>query len=126
MRGDLTVADLGDKLPFMPARVFFVYNVPSDRVRGEHAHRECTQLLLAIKGTVSIVLDNGDETEEVVLNDPGLGLVIPPRIWATQYRFSGDAVLVVFASAPYRSDEYIRDYGEFEIIVKGTKTAPAP
>ncbi len=123
MRGDLTVAELGDELPFTPKRVFFVYNVPSDQVRGEHAHRECTQLLLAIKGSVSIVLDDGEETDEVVLNDPGLGLVIPPRIWTTQYRFSRDAVLVVFASEPYRSDEYIRDYSEFETLVKGAKSA---
>ena len=126
MRGDLTVADLGGKLPFVPARVFFVYNVPSDEVRGEHAHRECTQLLLAIKGTVSIVVDDGAETEEIVLNDPGLGLVVPPRIWATQYRFSRDAVLVVFASEPYQSDEYIRDYTEFEAIVKGARIPPSP
>jgi acetyltransferase-like isoleucine patch superfamily enzyme/dTDP-4-dehydrorhamnose 3,5-epimerase-like enzyme len=126
MRGDLTVADLVENLPFMPARVFFVYNVPSDRVRGEHAHRECIQLLLAVKGTVSIVLDDGYETEEVVLNDPGVGLVIPPRIWTTQYHFSWDAVLVVFASEPYRANDYIREYRDFETIVKRGKTAPAP
>jgi UDP-2-acetamido-3-amino-2,3-dideoxy-glucuronate N-acetyltransferase len=119
LRGDLTVAELSDKLPFVPKRVFFVYNVPSDHVRGEHAHRECTQLLLAIKGIVSIVIDDGQNAEEIALEDPSIGLLVPPKIWTTQYRFSSDAVLVVFASHSYQPDDYVREYSEFERLVKG-------
>jgi dTDP-4-dehydrorhamnose 3,5-epimerase-like enzyme len=117
LRGDVTVAELGANLPFLPNRVFFVYNVPSDRVRGEHAHRECSQVLLVIKGAASIVVDDGREREEVVLEDPSIGLLIPPKVWATQYRFSHDAVLAVFASHAYQTEDYIRDYSEFERFV---------
>ncbi len=36
-----------------------------------------------------------------------------PMVWATQYRFSANAVLGVLASHPYDSADYIRDYGEY-------------
>jgi UDP-2-acetamido-3-amino-2,3-dideoxy-glucuronate N-acetyltransferase len=34
-------------------------------------------------------------------------------VWGIQYKYSPDAVLLVFASHPYNSDDYIRDYDEF-------------
>jgi hypothetical protein len=34
-------------------------------------------------------------------------------IWAIQFRYSPDAMLLVFASDPYDPDDYIRDYDEF-------------
>jgi WxcM-like protein len=34
-------------------------------------------------------------------------------IWGTQYRYSADAVLLVFASHPYDSGDYIRTYDEY-------------
>lgn len=36
-----------------------------------------------------------------------------PMTWGTQYDYSGDAVLAVFASLPYDDADYIRDYDEF-------------
>lgn len=34
-------------------------------------------------------------------------------IWATEYKYSPDAVLLALASDMYRADDYIRDYEEF-------------
>jgi hypothetical protein len=34
-----------------------------------------------------------------------------PLVWGTQYKYSADAVLLVFASHPYDANDYIRDYG---------------
>ena len=59
------------------------------------------------------VLDNGTDRVQVVLDDPGLGLYIPLMIWASQYRFSVDAVLAVLASHPYDADDYTRDYADY-------------
>jgi acetyltransferase-like isoleucine patch superfamily enzyme len=113
LRGHLLVAEFAHHLPFSPARVFFVYKVPSDRVRGEHAHRQCSQLLVALNGALSVMLDDGAHRQEIRLDTPGIGLLIPPEVWAVQYRFSSDAVLCVFASHPYDADDYIREYAEF-------------
>ncbi|MEM4188250.1 MAG: WxcM-like domain-containing protein [Candidatus Hadarchaeum sp.] len=113
LRGSLAVAEVGKPLPFVPRRVFTVFDVPSREVRGEHAHRTLHQLLVCIRGECAVVVDDGHCREEVRLDSPKLGLYVPPMVWAVQYKFSPDALLLVFASAEYDPDDYIRDYEEF-------------
>ena len=117
MRGALAAGEIGRDLPFAPKRFFLVFDVPSAEVRGEHAHRECEQFLVCVRGSVSVVADDGAQREEFLLDRPEFGLHIPPKVWASQYRYSPDAVLAVFASAPYDPDDYIRDYEEFLRVV---------
>uniref|UniRef100_UPI0030DC1474 WxcM-like domain-containing protein n=1 Tax=Pseudomonas sp. EA_15y_Pfl1_P102 TaxID=3088685 RepID=UPI0030DC1474 len=59
MRGKLAVGQVGDGLPFVPQRMFMVYDVPSRETRGEHAHRECHQLLMCVHGQCVAVADDG-------------------------------------------------------------------
>jgi hypothetical protein len=40
-------------------------------------------------------------------------------VWGVQYKFSTDAVLLVFASHLYDPSDYIRDYDEFLAAVGG-------
>jgi UDP-2-acetamido-3-amino-2,3-dideoxy-glucuronate N-acetyltransferase len=117
MRGSLAVGEVGSQLPFAPQRVFFVHEVPSREVRGEHAHRRIEQVLICVSGTLSVVVDDGESRTEFHLDGLDRALYIPPRLWAIQYAYSSDAVLMVLASGPYDSDEYIRDYDEFLGIV---------
>lgn len=112
LRGSLTAAEFSG-LPFAPQRLFTVYDVPSESVRGAHAHRECAQFLVCLTGGVSCLVDDGSVREEVRLESPSVGLHIPPMIWGTQWRYSRDAMLLVLASHPYDPDDYIRDYEEF-------------
>lgn len=113
IRGSLTVGNFGVEVPFIPARYFMVYRVPSRETRGEHAHRACHQFLLCVAGSVRVLADRGDSRIDVLLDSPEKGLHLPPMTWGTQYEYSADAVLLVFASHPYDPADYIRDYGEF-------------
>lgn len=113
MRGSLSVLEMPDSLPFAVRRVFMVYDVPSEEVRGEHAHRECHQLLICLSGTVHVVADDGLQRTEVKLDRPSLGLHLAPMTWGVQYRYSPDARLLVLASHEYDAGDYIRSYEEF-------------
>lgn len=113
LRGRLTFAELEGQLPFPVDRFFLVYGVPSQELRGEHAHRRCHQLIVAVAGAVSVLTDNGFDREEVRLNEPTVGVHIPPMVWGVQFRHTPDAVLMVLASDRYDNDDYIRDYDEF-------------
>ncbi|HEY5975461.1 MAG TPA: WxcM-like domain-containing protein [Geobacteraceae bacterium] len=117
LRGSLSFGEYDQHLPFIPKRYFLVYDVPSSEVRGEHAHRDLHQFLICIKGSCSVVVDDGHRREEVRLDKPSLGLHIPPMVWATQYKYTSDAVLLVLASATYEAADYIRDYDEFLRLV---------
>lgn len=119
LRGSLSVGLFGPDIPFSPRRYFLVFDVPSRDVRGEHAHRVCHQFLVAASGTVAIVVDDGFAREEIVLDSPASGLHMPPMTWGTQYKYSADAVLLVFASEEYDPADYIRDYDEFVLEATG-------
>ena len=112
LRGSLVASDFA-QLPFVPKRVFTVFDVPSRDVRGEHAHRICSQLLVCLKGSVSCIVDDGTNRSQIKLDRPDVGLYIPPLVWGTQYNYSSDAILLVLASEEYDADDYIRDYQEF-------------
>ena len=60
-----------------------------------------------------MLLDDGQQRCEVTLDRPDLGVYMPPLIWGTQYRYSPDAVLLVFASRPYEAEDYLRSYDDF-------------
>ena len=113
MRGSLAVLEEGVGLPFIPKRVFWVFDVPSRDVRGEHAHHKCEQFLVAANGALSVMVDDGRRREEVRLDSPTLGLYLSPMVWGVQYKFDPDAVLMVAASEPYDAGDYVRDYAEF-------------
>ncbi|MBI3172665.1 MAG: WxcM-like domain-containing protein [Chloroflexi bacterium] len=113
LRGSLSFAETGQFLPFVPQRYFLVFDVPSREVRGEHAHRTCHQFLVCIKGSCSVVVDDGQHRAEVLLDRPNLGIHVPPMVWATEYKYSVDAVLLVLASDVYKAEDYIRDYDLF-------------
>lgn len=113
MRGVLTYGEYDKHLPFAPQRYFIVYDVPSQHVRGEHVHRTLHQVLICVKGSCSVAVDDGRYRDEVVLDSPLKALYVPPMIWATQYRHSRDSMLLVLASDPYDPEDYIRDYDDF-------------
>lgn len=118
MRGNLSFAEFGQYLPFIPKRYFLVFDVQSKEVRGEHAHKNLHQFLVCVKGSCSVVLDDGENREEVLLDSPQTGLHIPPKVWGIQYKYSADAILLVLASEVYDADDYIRDYDEFLAMVR--------
>jgi dTDP-4-dehydrorhamnose 3,5-epimerase-like enzyme len=117
LRGRLTAAEFSTEIPFVPQRYFMVFDVPGKEVRGEHAHRRCHQFVVCARGSMTLVVDDGTTSEEIVLDQPCLGVHVPPRIWAAQYNYSADALLVVFASDHYDPDDYIRDYDEFLTLI---------
>jgi UDP-2-acetamido-3-amino-2,3-dideoxy-glucuronate N-acetyltransferase len=114
LRGSLTSGDLpSDAVPFVPKRWFMVYDVPSREIRGEHAHRVCHQFLICVSGQVTIAVDDGHQRGEVLLDDPTLGVYVPPMIWGSQFRYDSNAVMLVLASHPYDPADYIREYDLF-------------
>jgi acetyltransferase-like isoleucine patch superfamily enzyme/dTDP-4-dehydrorhamnose 3,5-epimerase-like enzyme len=117
IRGSLSVGDFEREIPFAPRRYFMVYDVPSREVRGEHAHKACEQFLICVRGSCGVLLDDGRERREITLDRVDSGIYMPAMVWGTQYRYSPDAMLLVFASHPYDPDDYIRSYDEFRALV---------
>jgi acetyltransferase-like isoleucine patch superfamily enzyme len=117
LRGSLTFGEFDKHLPFIPKRYFVISDVPSMEVRGEHAHRELHQFMICFKGSCALVVDDGENRDEITLDKSDLGVHLPPMIWGVQYKFTSDAILLVLASDVYKADDYIRDYDEYLKLV---------
>jgi len=113
LRGMLTFGEAGREVPFQIKRYFVVFDVDTEHVRGEHAHRTLHQFLVCVHGRCRVVADDGRHRQEFILDSPHVGLYIPPMTWAVQYRYSPDGVLLALASDVYNPADYIRDYAEF-------------
>lgn len=120
-RGDLAVLEFDDTLPFQPRRMFTVSRVPPGEVRGLHAHRSIAQLLVCVRGSLQVLVDDGVRRATLELRHQGKALLVEPRVWGAQLAFSRGAVLIVLASAPYDRADYVQDYSEF---LRLTQTSP--
>lgn len=112
-RGNLTVVENGQSVPFDVARIFYLYDVPGGVGRGAHAHHSLFQLIVAVSGSFSVTVDDGSVKRTFMLNRPYKGLLVVPGIWASLDDFSSGAVCMVLASAPYDEADYIREYEDF-------------
>ena len=115
--GDLCVYEGGQYVPFEIQRVFTVSAKAGD-IRGDHAHRKCTQLLVCICGKVRVTCDDGSVTEEYILDSRGVGLLVPHGIWAKEEYLLCDGVLMVLCDQVYEAADYIRDYKDFKSFVE--------
>ena len=111
--GSLSFFEGERDIPFSIKRIYYIHGVPENTVRGAHAHKELKQLLFCPYGSVKILLDNGKEKSEVILDNPSKGLIITPCIWRDMIWLVENSVLCVAASDYYNEDDYIRDYSEF-------------
>lgn len=112
--GYISVAE-GDTIPFDIKRVYWTYHTPQDVVRGNHAHIDLEQVLVAVSGVIEIevTLQNG-EKKQFTLNSPNKGLYLPNMCWRTM-KYSHNAVQMCLASAVYDEQDYIREINEFDI-----------
>ena len=112
-RGNLAVIE-AETLPFEHKRVYYLYDVPSSAKRGGHSHIEQQEVLIALSGSFTVVVDDGETTKNIVLNKPDKALVIPQGIWRELEDFSSGTVCLVCASDIFTEADYIRDYADFK------------
>ena len=112
-KGNLTVVENGETLPFDVKRVYYLYDVPGGENRGAHAHKDLSQLIIAASGSFRVTLDDGKCKRSFFLNRPYQGLYVKPGMWRDLEDFSSGAVCMVLASEVYQTEDYIRDYDEF-------------
>lgn len=115
-RGGLTYIEQSNHVPFDIKRVYHIYDVPPDQTRGEHAHEDLEQVLIAVSGKFTINIDDGRVSESVTLNKENEGLYLPSMTWREMKGFSEHAVCLVLASEYYDEEDYIDDYERFRAL----------
>jgi len=112
-RGNLSVIEENNHIPFKIERAFWIYDVPGGETRGGHAYKETEEIIVALSGSFDVVLDDGKERKVFSLNRSYYGLYVPKLMWREMVNFSTNSLALVLSSTPYDAADYIRDYEEF-------------
>lgn len=112
-RGSLVALESYKNIPFDIKRVYYIFDTKTGVVRGLHAHKDLSQVMVCLKGSCRVVLDDGSIKEQVILDSPEQGLLINSMMWREMHDFSVDCVLLVLANEYYDESDYIRDYDGF-------------
>ncbi len=122
--GTLTMLEHGKNpnslVPFPIKRVFTIRGMKGEDERGGHTHHKTRQIIVCLRGSCRINLDDGKKKTFADLKDPSEGITLEPYIWHTISDFKGDPILMVLASTEYDERDYIRDYSQFLKLVSKT------
>ena len=113
-QGSIVAPNFNNDIPFKPRRIFYIYDIPTGKSRGAHAHVECNQFIISAMGSFDVKLDDGKDAMKINLNRPHTGLLIPAGIWASEINFSSGGICLVITSELFYEKDYIRDYQSFK------------
>jgi dTDP-3-amino-3,4,6-trideoxy-alpha-D-glucose transaminase len=121
-RGTIGVIETGAQLDFPFRRFYFLTDFPGGVERGGHAHKELRQVLIALRGSVTVELTDLECDYTFHLSSFDQGLQIPPGCWRVLKNISADALIGVVASDEYEESDYIRDFDEFRAWCSGLQS----
>lgn len=118
-KGSLVACEYQKNCPFDIKRVFYIFDVNPDAIRGRHANRDSEFLFVALNGSCKIKIDNGKIQETLILNNPKQGLYVGKMLWKEMFGFSKGCILLVMSNTPYNKGEYIHDYEMYSLAGGG-------
>lgn len=113
-RGNLSFIENMNQLPFQIERVYWIYDVPGGERRGGHAFKQQEEVIIALSGSLDIVVNTGNEEQRFYLNRSYSGLYIPGLLWRHMENFSTNAVVMVLSNGKFDEGEYIRDFEQYK------------
>ena len=115
-RGNLSIIEERNHIPFKIERAFWIYDVPGGESRGGHAYRSTEEFIVALSGSFDVIIDDGVQRKTFSLNRSYYGLYVPKMMWREMTNFSTNSVALVLSSTKYDAKDYIRDYEQFKKI----------
>tara|TARA_B100001121_G_C18409335_1_gene489351 strand:- start:269 stop:667 length:399 start_codon:yes stop_codon:yes gene_type:complete len=96
---------------------FFILYGKKNSIRGDHAHKKCTQIFISIKGKVKIEMEKKIK-KKIYLNSNFLKIItVPPLTWCKIKFLEKNSIVLVLCDVKYSKKEYIRNYKKFKKIV---------
>lgn len=123
-RGNLSIIEQTKEFPFEIKRVFWIFDVPGDAIRGGHAYRETEEFIVALSGSFDVVVNNGGQEKIFHLSRSYYGVYVPPMTWRRMRNFSTNSVALVISSTYFDISDYIYDFNDFLFKEKQVLLSP--
>ena len=112
-RGNLSFLESENHIPFEIKRTYWIYDVPGAETRGGHAFKEQKELIIALSGSLDVVVFDGYKEKTFSLNRSYFGLYIPNGLWRHMENFATNTVVLVVSSTSFNEKDYIRVKDEY-------------
>ena len=117
-RGKLLPITFNNKFPIKVKRIFIIYG-KKKYIRGDHAHKKCSQVFFPIMGKIKINMKYKKTKQSINLSHKGSkALLVPPRIWSSVEFLNTNSVVLVLTDYEYDYKDYIETYKEFVAFQK--------
>ena len=113
-RGQLTSMELVENIPFEIERIFFI-KCKEGFDRGNHAHKNCYELLVPISGLFTLELDDTQNKVSIECNSTQEAIIINPLVWLNITNTSKDCIILAVCSHPYTQEENIKTLQELAV-----------
>ena len=124
-RGNLSIIEQIKQIPFEIKRVHWIYDVPGGADRGGHAYKETQEFIVALSGSLDVVVDDGKEKQTFHLNRSYFGLHVSQGLWRTMTNFSTNSLALVLSSTDYDENDYVSDYEEYKLWREDASKIPS-
>ena len=98
---------------FKTKRIFIIKG-NKGQIRGNHAHKECTQIFVPLTGQSSISIKKVKNYNFTLSEEHKEILVVPPLHWCTIKFKKNKSSFLVLCDVDYSTKEYIRDFKKFK------------
>ena len=112
--GELIPISFDKKFPFSVKRIFFLRGV-KNKTRGDHAHKKCSQLFLAISGKIVINIKTPYLKKKFSISkNSKYAILVPPKYWCNVKFIQKDSILMVMNDRYYEFNDYLETFEDYK------------
>jgi len=111
--GKIITMSFNKNFPIKVKRTFFLYD-KKNKVRGDHAHKKCSQFFYPILGKFVLDIKTHKKNKKILLKDSSeIGVLIPAKYWISVKFLTKNSSLMVICDQFYSANDYINDFTKY-------------
>jgi len=112
--GNLFPINFDKKLPIKVKRIFFVYG-KKNKIRGEHAHKKCSQFFFPIFGKLILYIETPHSKKKIILDHSSkTAVLVPPKYWCSIKFIKKNSILMVACDQYYNINDYLESFSDYK------------
>jgi len=112
--GKLIPITFNKKFPFAVKRIFFLYGI-KNKIRGDHAHKKCSQLFMAVSGKIILNIKTPYLKKKILIGKNSKhAILVPPKYWCSIKFIKKDSILMVMTDRYYEFNDYLETFNDYK------------
>ena len=99
-------------------RIFFIYG-KKNKIRGEHAHKKCSQLFFPVLGKMVLDIKTPKIKKKIILSHSSKeAILVPPKYWCSVKFLQNKSIVMVVCDQYYNFNDYLETFNDYKKYLK--------